>query len=156
MLESPTRIEPASPDPKEPSGPRTWTLLLRAHAAATHQISGRLQAEHGLSINDYETLSALAHAPGRRMRRVDLARWLLLTPSGVTRLLDRLEDVGFVERTGSDVDLRVAYARITVAGAAKLEAAARNHVDAICALLETQLSAPEIAQLGDLLAKLSA
>ncbi|MCW2976497.1 MAG: transcriptional regulator, MarR family [Actinomycetia bacterium] len=156
MLDSPTKIEPASPDPKEPSIPPTWTLLLRAHAAATQQISGLLQAEHRLSINDYETLSALAHAPGRRLRRVDLARRLLLTPSGVTRLLDRLEDSGLVERAGSDVDLRVAYAQLTVTGAAKLEAAARNHVAAICALLEACLSAPEIAQLGDLLGRLSA
>ena len=156
MLETPTNTEPTSPNPKEPSSLRTWMLLLRAHAAATHSISGRLQAEHGLSINDYETLSALAHAPDRRLRRVDVARWLLLTPSGVTRLLHRLEDAGFVERTGSDADLRVAYARITVAGAAKLEAAARNHAEAICALLEAHLSTSEIAQLGDMLGELSA
>jgi DNA-binding MarR family transcriptional regulator len=133
----------------------TWTRLLRAHAAATHQMSGRLQAAHGLSINEYEALSALSCAPGRRMRRVDLAGRLLLTPSGVTRLLNRLEDAGFVERSGSDVDLRVAYAQLTVDGAAKLQAAARDHVGAISTLLEAQLSPPEIAQLGDLLGKLS-
>jgi DNA-binding MarR family transcriptional regulator len=73
----------------------------------------------------------------------------------VTRLLDRLEDAGLVERIESDVDQRVVYAQLTVDGAAKLEAAARNHIDAICALLETQLAAPEIAQLGSLLGKLS-
>jgi DNA-binding MarR family transcriptional regulator len=143
MLDSPTNL-------------RTWTLLLRAHAAATHLISPRLQAEHGLSINDYETLSALSHAPKRRMRRVDLARRLLLTPSGVTRLLDRLEGAGLVERRVSDVDLRVTYAQLTADGAAKLEAADRNHVGAVRALLEAHLSALEIAQLGELLGKLSA
>jgi DNA-binding MarR family transcriptional regulator len=152
MLDQPTRALVGS---ERSSSLLTWERLLRAHAAATHLVSGRLQAEHGLSINDYETLSALSHASGRRMRRIDLARRLLLTPSGVTRLLDRLEDAGLVERTESDVDQRVVYAQLTVDGAAKLEAAARNHIDAICALLETQLSAPEIAQLGSLLGKLS-
>jgi DNA-binding MarR family transcriptional regulator len=142
MLEPPTTL-------------RTWTQLLRAHAATTHRLRGQLQVAHGLSLNEYETLAALSHAPGRRMKRVDLARSLLLTPSGVTRLLDGLRDAGFVERIGSDADLRVAYARLTDAGAAKVEAAARNHVGAIRALLETHLSEPEIAQLGELLDKLS-
>jgi DNA-binding MarR family transcriptional regulator len=90
------------------------------------------------------------------MRRVDLARRLLLTPSGVTRLLDRLEGAGLVERRVSDVDLRVTYAQLTADGAAKLEAADRNHVGAVRALLEAHLSALEIAQLGELLGKLSA
>jgi DNA-binding MarR family transcriptional regulator len=133
----------------------TWTGLLRAHAAATHLVSGRLQAEHGLSINDYETLSALSHAPRRRLRGVDLARRLLLTPSGVTRLLDRLEGAGLVERKVSDADQRVAYAQLTANGAAKLEAAGGNHIATIRTLLETHLSATEIAQLGNLLGKLS-
>jgi DNA-binding MarR family transcriptional regulator len=134
---------------------RTWTRLLRAYAASTHLVAGRLHAVHDLSMNEYETLSALARAQGRRMKRVDLARELLLTPSGVTRLLDGLRDAGLVERVGSDADLRVAYARLTDAGAAKLEAAACDHVGAIRAALESRLSGIEIAQLGDLLGKLA-
>ena len=86
---------------------RTWTRLLRAHVATAHVLGGQLQGAHGLSINDYETLSVLSRAPGRRMKRVDLARRLLLTPSGVTRLLDGLQDASLVERTSSDTDLRV-------------------------------------------------
>jgi DNA-binding MarR family transcriptional regulator len=132
-----------------------WTRLLRAHSAATHRLGGQLQAAHGLSMNEYEALSALARAQGRRMKRVDLARELLLTPSGVTRLLAGLEEAGLVERMGSDADLRVAYARLTDAGAAKLEAAARDHLGTIRTVLESRLSGPEIAQLGDLLGKLS-
>ena len=133
---------------------RTWTRLLRAHVATAHVLGGQLQGRHGLSINDYETLSVLSRAPGRRMKRVDLARRLLLTPSGVTRLLDGLQDAGHVERTGSDTDLRVAYARLTDTGAAKLAAAAGTYVDAIRGMLDDHFSARELAQLGDLLAKL--
>jgi DNA-binding MarR family transcriptional regulator len=89
------------------------------------------------------------------MRRVDLARWLLLTPSGVTRLLDGLTKAGFVERTGSEADHRVVYAQLTVGGAAKLAAATGEHVEAIHKLLENQLSPAELTQLGCLLGKLS-
>jgi DNA-binding MarR family transcriptional regulator len=135
-------------------GVRTWALLLRAHAAATRCMSDRLRAEHGLSINDYETLAALAEAPDRRMKRVDLARKLLLTASGVTRLLDGLRNAGLVERTGTDADQRVAYAQLTPAGAALLDAASPDYAAGILAL-ESQLSDAELAQLGDILAKLA-
>jgi len=65
-----------------------WVRLLRGHASATRELSAQLQAEHGLTINDYEALLHLSRADGRSMRRVDLAEQLLLTASGVTRLLD--------------------------------------------------------------------
>ena len=68
-----------------------WVRLLRAHASATRELSVQLQAEHGLTINDYEALHHLSRAEGSAMRRIDLAAELLLTPSGVTRLLDGLE-----------------------------------------------------------------
>jgi len=73
-----------------------WARLLRAHASATRELSAQLQSEHGLSINDYECLLVLSHADEGGLRRVDLAGELLLTPSGVTRLLDGLQDAGYV------------------------------------------------------------
>jgi DNA-binding MarR family transcriptional regulator len=141
LVESPTTLQ-------------TWTRLLQAHAALTQQLGSQLLAAQGLSLNDYETLAALSRVPGRRLKRIDLARRLLLTPSGVTRLLEGLKDAGFVERTGSDADLRVAYAQLTEAGAAKLESASGEHVDAIHELLGNRLSAAELTELGDLLGKL--
>ena len=74
--------------------PQAWVALLRAHAATTRQLSALLVAEHGLTINDFEALLHLSRAEDRRMRRVDLAGELLLTASGVTRLLDGLEAAG--------------------------------------------------------------
>ena len=70
--------------------------LLRAHAATTRELSALLVAEHGLTLNDFECLLHLARAEDRRMRRVDLAAQLILTASGVTRLLDGLEAARFV------------------------------------------------------------
>jgi DNA-binding MarR family transcriptional regulator len=133
---------------------RAWTRLLRAHASTTRLLSASLQAEHGLTINDYEALYVLSRAEGRRMRRVDLAHRLLLTPSGVTRLLEGLERCGFVERATCDSDLRVTYAQLTDAGAEKLETASCGHVGSIRALFEEHFSPEEIEALAAALAKL--
>ena len=84
-------------------------------------MSAQLVAEHGLTINDYECLLHLAQADEGRMRRIDLAERLILTPSGVTRLLDGLEQAGWVERASCASDRRVAYAVLTDTGRAKLQ-----------------------------------
>jgi len=133
-----------------------FVRLLRVHASVTRQLSAQLQAEHGLTINDYEALLLLSRADGRRMRRVDLASTLLLTPSGVTRLLDGLEAAGLVERVLCDSDRRVAYAALTDAGHARLEAASASHVAAVRALFEAHLAPEELAQLTELLGRLPA
>jgi DNA-binding MarR family transcriptional regulator len=133
---------------------RAYTRLLRAHATAVRCVSADLLADHGLSINDYEALQALSQAEGGLMKRIDLARRLVLTPSGVTRLLEGLEDAGLVERASCPSDLRVIYARLTSAGVAALARASRDHERAIEGLLVEHLSDAEIDELGDLLGKL--
>ncbi|CAN5115189.1 hypothetical protein BH18ACT14_BH18ACT14_13710 [soil metagenome] len=133
---------------------RAWTRLLRAHASTTRLLNAELQAEHGLSLNDYEALYVLAHTDGRRLKRVELSRRLLLTPSGVTRLLEGLEEAGLVARVSCPTDLRVAYAELTDAGAEKLEAASCGHVGSIRTLLEDHLSEVEIEELSETLGKL--
>jgi DNA-binding MarR family transcriptional regulator len=136
-----------------PPAVRAWTRLLRAHATTTRLLNARLQAEHGLTISDYEALQVLSCAEGHRMRRVDLARRLVLTPSGVTRLLEGLEEAGLVARAACRVDRRVTYAQVTDAGLAKLRDAACGHEGSIRALLEEHLSAEEIDQLAEVLGK---
>jgi DNA-binding MarR family transcriptional regulator len=136
------------------AAPRAWTRLLRAHAATARRLSANLQAEHGLAINDFEALELLARADGRRLKRVDLARGLGLTPSGVTRLLEGLEEAGLVARASCPADLRVTYAELTDEGAERLEAAACAHVASIRAVLEEHLSDEEIEHLADLLGRL--
>lgn len=133
---------------------QAWSRLLRAHASTTRLLSARLQAEHGLTLNDYEALLVLSQAQDRRLKRVDLARRLLLTPSGVTRLLEGLEREGLVERAACAEDLRVAYAQLTDAGAERLEAASCAHVRSVEALLEQHLAGDEIDALAELLGKL--
>ena len=131
---------------------RAWTRLLRAHATTTRLLSSQL-LDHGLTINDYEALQVLSCADGNRMKRVDLARHLVLTPSGVTRLLEGLERAGLVARAACPSDLRVTYAQLTETGAAKLREASCGHVESIKALLEEHLSPAEIDQLVAVLGK---
>src|SRR5256714_1602481 len=97
-----------------------WVSFLRAHAAITRELSAQLQREHGLTLNDYEVLLHLSHSDGKRMRRVDLAERILLTASGITRLLEGLERAGFVGKETCDSDARVSYAKLTESGSQKL------------------------------------
>ena len=131
-----------------------WVRLLRGHASATRAMSAQLVAEHGLTINDYECLLYLAHAEEGRVRRVDLAEQLILTASGVTRLLDGLEQAGWVERASCASDRRVTYAVLTDAGRAKLQEAADSHIAGVRTFFEERFSADEIETLARLLARL--
>jgi DNA-binding MarR family transcriptional regulator len=133
---------------------RAFAMLLRAQAVTTRELSASLQTDHGLTINDYEALLVLSSAPDQRLKRIDLARRLLLTPSGVTRLLEGLESSGLVERAACDSDLRVTYAQLTDRGRETLAEASCGHVASIRTLFEEHLSAGEIEQLGEMLAKL--
>jgi DNA-binding MarR family transcriptional regulator len=135
---------------------RAWTRLLRAYSATARLLSPALLAEHGLTLNDYEALKLLAAADGRRMRRVDLAAALSLTASGVTRLLEGLEEDGLVERATCPHDRRVAYAQLTDDGAARLRAASCGHAAAIGSLLEESLTEGELVELAGLLDKVAA
>lgn len=132
-----------------------WVGLLRAHAAATRSLSAGLLAEHGLSINDYEALLHLSREP-RGIRRVDLAGKLLLTASGVTRLLDGLEEAGWVAKRSCDTDARVTYAVLTDAGREKFLEAQCSHVRAIRETFESRLGADELRTLAALLERLPA
>lgn len=131
-----------------------WVRLLRGHSSAIRAINAQLVADHGLTINDYEALLYLAQAEDGRMRRVDLAERLILTASGVTRLLDGLEQEGLVDRAACASDRRVTYAVLTEAGRAKLEEAAESHVADIRAFFEARFSTEELDQLAALLGRL--
>ena len=77
---------------------QAFIRLLQGHAAATRELSANLVRDHGLTINDYEALLRLSRADGNYLKRVELAESLVLTPSGVTRLLDGLERAGSSRR----------------------------------------------------------
>ena len=131
-----------------------WARLQRVHAAAARVLGARLAEDHELTLNDYDALLHLSRAEDGCMRLVDLADRLLLTASGVTRLLERLEEAGLVERASCPADRRVTYAVITDRGRGRLAAASRAHGAAVRAVFEERLSDEELAQLAGLLARL--
>jgi DNA-binding MarR family transcriptional regulator len=131
-----------------------WIRFLRAHSAVTRELSGRLEAQHGLTLSDYDVLVQLYYAPERKLRRVDLARMVILTASGITRLLDGLERAGWVTKARCESDARVTYAVLTDVGAAKFEEASLMHVTDIEELFGSRFSAEERATLAELLGRL--
>ena len=146
-----SRTPPIAPQTAEQ---RAFVALIRAHVATTRRLSAGLENEHGLSLSDYEVLLRLANAPDGMMRRVDLARSVLLTPSGITRLLEGLEQSGYVERAKCDTDARVTYARLTDEGHAKLEEASGSHVEEIRDHFSGRFTAEELEALHALLSRL--
>jgi DNA-binding MarR family transcriptional regulator len=133
---------------------RSFVGLLRGHTALTRGLSARLLADHGLTLNDYEVLLHLSRAPDHRLRRVDLVERLLLTPSGITRLLDGLEAAGLVAKAMCESDARVTYAVLTDEGYEKLRQAARTHLADIEAAF-ARFGDDELETLASLLARLT-
>ena len=131
-----------------------WVHLLRTHAATVRELNAELVRDHGLTINAYEALLLLSRAEDGRLRRTDLSQSLQLTPSGVTRMLDGLESVGFVDRAQCAQDARVTYAVLTELGRAKLSEASADHIEAIAGIFEQRYSEAELATLVALLARL--
>lgn len=129
--------------------------LVSAHAALKTELSALLDAQHGLNLNEFEVLVLLARAPERAMRRVDLAREVRLSPSGITRMLDRLEATGLVEKGTCDSDARVTYAVLTDAGMEKLERSTPDHLAAVERQLGERFDEEELAVLMELLGRVA-
>jgi len=132
----------------------SWVAFLRAHSAITRQMNADLLSAHGLTLNDYEVLLHLHRADGMMMRRIDLAKSVVLTASGITRLLDGLERAGFVEKASCPEDARVSYAKLTEAGHEKLRAAAPTHLEGVEDLFTRRFSEAELVTLAELLVRL--
>jgi DNA-binding MarR family transcriptional regulator len=133
---------------------QAWVAFLRSHAAIIRELSAQLQREHGLTLNDYEVLLHLSRAEGGMMRRVDLAQSVLLTASGITRLLDGLEGAGLVCKETCNSDGRVSYAKLTEAGAAKLREASATHLRGVDEQFTSRYSDEELETLAALLGRL--
>ena len=131
-----------------------WVGYLRGHAALTRELNAELVARHGLTLNDYEVLLRLSHAEQRAMRRVDLAHEVLLTASGITRLLDGLERAGWVCKRSCESDARVTYAVLTDSGYDKLSEAADFHLEGVRRAFAAHFTDEELEALAGLLARL--
>src|SRR3954452_12557058 len=107
---------------------QAWHAFIHAHTRVVRKLEQELESEHCLNLPAYEVLAHLSEAPEQRLRMSDLATYAVLTPSGLTRLVDKLAREGLVERQRCEADARVVYAVLTPAGMARLVAAYPTHV----------------------------
>jgi DNA-binding MarR family transcriptional regulator len=126
-----------------------WTGFLRAHAALVHELDRQLETAHGLPLTQYEVLLYLERAPEHRLRMSELARSVLLSQSGVTRLVDRLQRRGLVVREPCPEDRRVLYARLTTEGAAALAHARPTHLAGVRDHFLRHFDETELRALGE-------
>ncbi len=128
--------------------------MLRAHAELTRELDAQLAREHKLPLTSYEVLLYLADAPDGRMRMSELAESVLLSRSGLTRLVDRLEREGLLKRERCESDARGLFAEITPAGRRLFDEARSTHLDGVRALFLDRFSREELRTLGGLWQKL--
>ena len=131
-----------------------WRGMLRAHAELTKELDAELAREHNLPLSSYEVLLYLADAPDGRMRMAELADSVLLSRSGLTRLVDRLQREGLLKRERCESDARGYFAEITPKGRRLFDAARRTHLDGVRALFLSRFSREELRAMGALWQKL--
>jgi DNA-binding MarR family transcriptional regulator len=129
MIPAMTQVEQAH----QPISPRddrlaAWRTFLQAYSLLSRRLDVELQQEQAISLAEYDALVQLAEAPGHRLRMSQLAERVLLSRSGVTRLVDRLEADGLVKRSQCSTDARGAEAVLTETGVARLRSASVTHL----------------------------
>jgi DNA-binding MarR family transcriptional regulator len=134
----------------------SWRAFLRAHAHVTKALERELLAEQRLSLAAYDVLVQLAEAPDRMLRMTDLADAVLLSRSGVTRLVDRLEQGGLVCRQRTSTDGRGVVAVLTDAGLQRLRDASVTHLDGVVRHFVDHLDQRQLADLAAISASLIA
>jgi DNA-binding MarR family transcriptional regulator len=137
-----------------PSALTAFVRLANAHGAMERAFNQELQAAGRITVTDFEVLRRLAEAADGRMRRIDLAHAVGVTPSGITRLLEGLEASRLVAKHHCTEDHRVTYAVITDAGRVVLQCTAEAHLASLVALFADRFRPEEVDQLVALLGRL--
>jgi DNA-binding MarR family transcriptional regulator len=158
MTKAPTAVkEAASQRAIGAADPRldAWRAFLQAHSRLFRRLDEELRAEHGISLPEYDALLQIALAPDRRLRMSRLASRVLLSKSGVTRLVDRLVADGLVERTQCSSDARGAEATLTADGLARLRTAAPTHLRGVDSYFVAAIDPAELAVLERIMDSIS-
>jgi DNA-binding MarR family transcriptional regulator len=127
-----------------------WRGMLEVHAQVTQALDNQMRAEHGMSVSSYEVLMFLAATPDHRLRMSEIASQVLLSRSGLTRLVDRLAELGYVTRCAADTDGRGFFAELTALGLQKFEAAQLTHREGVRQFYLDRLTPTDQIALGDI------
>jgi DNA-binding MarR family transcriptional regulator len=126
-----------------------WRGMLRAHASLLHDMDAELTAAHGLALRSYEVLLHLEAAPQRRLRMSDLSHSVLLSASGVSRLVDRLERDGLVHRERCSEDGRGYWTVLTTNGERKYREARATHLAGVRRLFLRHFAGADLTRLAE-------
>jgi DNA-binding MarR family transcriptional regulator len=129
---------------------RAWHGCLRFTNGAMRAIDEALVAEHGISLTEFDVLITLFNAPKNQLRMTELAEQVVLTPSGLTHLVTRLERQGLVSRTVDDSDRRSFFATLTRSGHRRLRESRATHNEVVRSRLTRRLSPKQLAAMGSL------
>jgi DNA-binding MarR family transcriptional regulator len=133
-----------------------WQTFLSVHRQIVELMAEQMFTNHQLPLDWFDVLIHLADAPERKLRQRELRDRLLLSESGVSRLLARMANAGFVQRAPADDDRRGVAVGLTDKGAAALLAATSSHLELVAQLFTNKLTAAEAVALEHILAKLGA
>jgi DNA-binding MarR family transcriptional regulator len=149
------RPSPTTPATLDPQELRAWRGMLQVHAAVTRELDAQMHREHGLSVSAYEVLMFLGDAEGGRLRMADIADRVLLSRSGLTRLVDRMERDGLLRRERCEDDARGYNALISDKGRELFGQARRTHLDGVRERFLSHLSPDELRTLARLWEKVA-
>jgi DNA-binding MarR family transcriptional regulator len=153
MLES---MNPLSACPKGDEKVALFGLLLDTNARLSRDFGVELEVQCQMPLTWFDVLLQLSNSEDGRLKMSQMADAIVHSSGGTTRLVDRLQDAGYVRREHCKSDRRAIYVAITEAGSAKLEEALAVHVRYLDENLAARLSDGERAQLTGLLTKLNA
>ena len=142
--------EPPEPDPFNAHEFNAWRGMLRVHATVFRELDRRLLAEHGFGIDAYGVLITLVSPSARTMAIGELGQRRNLSPSGVSRSVDRLTKLGLLERRVNPSDARSLLVGLTPDGIRRLRAAQVTHHGIVRELLLSNLDQRELKHLGEL------
>ena len=127
-----------------------WKGFLRANVRLLRELDADLVRSHHLSLSSYEALFQLAQAPERRLKMTTLAGQVLMSPSGLTRVIDQLQRAGLVEREQRRDDARSFDAVLTPEGRSRLRTANQRHLELVRELFLDRLSDAQLGGLADI------
>jgi DNA-binding MarR family transcriptional regulator len=133
-----------------------WRELLRVHATLSRELDEELRRSHGLPLSSYDVLVNLEGAPDRQMRMSELADAVLLSRSGLTRLVERLERDGLLARADCPDDARGSLAVLTDEGMSRLAQARKTHLRGVRERFLDHFSDDELEQLAEMWRRLLA
>ena len=149
--EIPTTLgEPPEPDPFTPEEFAAWRGILRVHSAVFRELDRQLLAEHGFGIDSYGVMITLVGAPARRVPIGELGLRRNLSPSGISRSVDRLAKLGLVERANNPDDRRSLLVGLTANGLRRLREAQVSHHRIVREMLLLHFDRPDLKRLGAL------